>query len=365
MAITPKESGKKPVLPPSTPNSKAPASAPSADPSAPPSPAISLQPSLQRNASTSQSKQTRDDATKEFAFHPADKHKDGIKGLYVERGLDPDDLKRSMRREFEENHQAGWLKEYKYVVDEKSIEEYPSSKGDAPNPSSIAEYTREWMRTGLTLDDFVSRQPVELAKIDKELNRADVASLRLYTGPVFAAWNGWLRGVPYIESPDQEAIPTSLLAMSGDELTGWLQANNWATSVAILNNAVLKLSRGTLPNVVFRGVKEDVHKLPDSFLPDAFLDEMRGADALKAGGRRKIGSRRYSRLAEQLREAEPVTKFAGGVEKAFMSTSEEPATAFKYSGPLNTPGAIFQIRFDVARSMSLFPSETPPRQGHS
>eukprot|EP00325_Prymnesiales_sp_UTEX-LB-985_P017941 CAMPEP_0174751646 /NCGR_PEP_ID=MMETSP1094-20130205/100296_1 /TAXON_ID=156173 /ORGANISM="Chrysochromulina brevifilum, Strain UTEX LB 985" /LENGTH=70 /DNA_ID=CAMNT_0015957171 /DNA_START=1 /DNA_END=210 /DNA_ORIENTATION=- len=47
--------------------------------------------------------------------------------------------------------------------------------------------------------------------------------------------------------------------------------NDWATSVAILNAAVLKLSQISQPAVVYRGVREDSRKLPDIFLPARFV----------------------------------------------------------------------------------------------
>ena len=304
------------------------------------SPSKAAQPSVRRMDSRAiiNTWPTRYDASDEFAFHKAEKHKDGIYGLYTERGLNPDRLERSLPREFEENHGGGWLPEWKYVAEQRARSKYPSTKGKAPNPSSIAEYTRDWMSDGLSLDDFVARQPEELAKLDGGgLNRCEVATLRLYTGPVFEAWNGWLRGVPYREGSTQKKVPK----LSGEALTAWLAQNNWATSVAVLNNAVLKLSQITTPNVVYRGVREQHRRLPDYFLPEKPTSQSRFlAKSLAAG----IKSPAIRRQQSSLRKG---TFFAGGVEKAFMSTSEDPETAFKYSGPVDMPGAIFQIRFDL------------------
>ena len=40
-------------------------------------------------------------------------------------------------------------------------------------------------------------------------------------------------------------------------------------------------------------------------------------------------------------------KFAGGVERAFMSTTKSPAVALDYSGGPSTKGSIFVIDFDM------------------
>ena len=41
-------------------------------------------------------------------------------------------------------------------------------------------------------------------------------------------------------------------------------------------------------------------------------------------------------------------KFAGGVERAFMSTTENPAVALDYSGGKDVKGTIFAMDFDQA-----------------
>lgn len=191
----------------------------------------------------------REDCTEQFTFQPAAKFKDGIYGLYKEFGLDPDRLKRSMRQEFLENDGGAWLPEYTYVVHERSRTVYPSSKGPAPDPKDVPEYTREWKNGGLRLDDFVMRQPRQLRESNAPLTRCEVAAVRLYTGPVFAAWNGWLRGTPYTLSP--QAVGAGHSSMSPLVPRGQSgKLDDWATSVAVLNNAVVKLSQISEPAVV-------------------------------------------------------------------------------------------------------------------
>ena len=66
---------------------------------------------------------------------------------YKDRGLDPDRLKRSMKAEFEQNDGGAWLKEYQYVVDERSRAEYPSTKGATDDPRDARWFDRlvRWM----------------------------------------------------------------------------------------------------------------------------------------------------------------------------------------------------------------------------
>ena len=91
-----------------------------------------------------------------------------------------------------------------------------------------------------------------------KLTSAEVAAARLYTGPSYEPINAALRTK---------------------------NVGPWATTIALLYSAVLKLSELSKPARVYRGVKEDKMVLPNSFL-NAAADE-----------------------------------FAGGVELAFMSTT--------------------------------------------
>ena len=56
-------------------------------------------------------------------------------------------------------------------------------------------------------------------------------------------------------------------------------------------------------------------------------------------------------------------KFAGGIERAFMSTTSNPEVAFDYSGGAHTKGSILALDFDMASRgaaidwLSQFPHE--------
>eukprot|EP00966_Prymnesium_polylepis_P025145 580045-Prymnesium_polylepis.1 len=170
-------------------------------------------------------------------------------------GFQPDSLERSIEEEFNQNDDGKWLKEYEYVVNEQAFPEYPSSKGYAPTSSEkdIAEYTRDWNRNGKTLEEFVASQPHMEGK--ERLTIAECAVLRLYTGPVFKEWNSWARGI----------------AQDSD------RKDKWATSLAVLYSAVLKLSLSLNKKLsVFRGLKETTMKLPSTFLPDKGKSELAG-----------------------------------------------------------------------------------------
>ena len=114
------------------------------------------------------------------------------------------------------------------------------------------------------LDAYSRREDALKAR----LTRAEVAAIRLYTGPSFVAINGALRS--------RETQP-------------------WATTIACCYSGVLKLSMLSKPSRVYRGVREVERRLPD-----AFLDVSAG--------------------------------FAGGVELAFTSTTRSPEVALQYSG---------------------------------
>ena len=90
-----------------------------------------------------------------------------------------------------------------------------------------------------------------------------------------------------------------------------VESKDWGTTIGCCYSGVLKLSFQSQPARVYRGVKET-----DMQLPPEFLSCSEG-------------------------------KFAGGVERAFMSTTKSPAVAMDYSGGSATPGSIFVIDFDM------------------
>ena len=135
---------------------------------------------------------------------------------------------------------------------------------------------------------------------EANLSMAEVAALRLYTGPAFAALNAALRSQSIGE---------------------------WATTIACCYSAVLKLSALSRPARVYRGVRETGMQLPREFFEEG------------ASG------------------------FAGGVERSFMSTTKSPAVAIDYSGGEETPGSILVMDFEMGsrgaavRWVSQYPHE--------
>jgi len=271
--------------------------------------------------------------------------KDGIYGLYKRRGLDPDRLQRSVAEEFHQNSGGKWLREFQYVVEKPAQPEYPSSKGEAPSQAELPAYVRDLGHAGFSLEDFHKRQPGLGTK--NELTLAEVAVLRLYTGPVFKPWNEWLRYGRQLDDGESvaDAAPIELTKVTSSK--GMVSTDDWSTSLAVLYNAIIKLSALAYPGMVYRGVKEDKVRLPDLFIPRgeaSSVDGVRGAGCeMPVDGTR--------------------SGFAGGVEKAFMSTSRDPAAALRYSGSIQQAGSILQITFDIGSRgadvqwVSQFPAE--------
>jgi hypothetical protein len=107
----------------------------------------------------------------------------------------------------------------------------------------------------------------------------------MYTGPFFRPWNDALRFGTGIK--------------------------DWATSLAVLSNAIMKLAIVAQRTTVFRGVDESKRVLPAHFF-----------------------------------DPEP-GKFPGGIEFGFMSTTGDIDVAYKYSGGHGGKGTVFQIQFDI------------------
>ena len=222
------------------------------------------------------------------------------------------ELTRSMRQEFKTNEDGKWLGEFLYVVQHAAIgvpgeKDHPAravadTNFKAIHPSLKAIGKRDLGNEYKVLDDFFNSEEAKAAK----LTLAETAAARLYTGPSYRPINAALR--------TENVRP-------------------WATTIALLYSAVLKLSFLSKPARVYRGVKEDTMQLPETFL-NAVEDE-----------------------------------FAGGVELAFMSTTLDPKVALDYSG--KGPGSIFIIDFGMAsrgaslRFLSQFPHEAellfPPK----
>ena len=103
-------------------------------------------------------------------------------------------------------------------------------------------YMRVCTRPHMDMDIYMHALTLRSRREDAlkaKLTRAEVAAIRLYTGPPFEAINGALRS--------RDTRP-------------------WATTIACCYSGVLKLSMLSKPSRVYRGVKEVERRLPDAFL---------------------------------------------------------------------------------------------------
>jgi hypothetical protein len=227
-----------------------------------------------------------------FEFGQVEEFLGGLAGLLSEG------LWQSIAEECRDNEGGAWWAEYEYVVARVAEEDVdlPSTNKFKGQFSGATQIVRDKGHAGMALDDFVACQEALTAG----LSAAEVAALRLYTGPLFRPLNAALRAK---------------------------DVSSWATTIACCYSGVLKLSRLSKPARVYRGVSEEHLQLPDRFVA--------GAD----GG----------------------TGFTGGVERAFMSTSKNPMVALDYSGGVGAVGSIFAICFtEASRGASVqFLSQYP------
>ena len=216
-----------------------------------------------------------------FIYGDVKAFKDGLPGMLNASG---GQLLNSMEEEFRKNDDGKWWAEYEYVV-KRCAEldvDLPSTEPGEYSVSGV-QIVRDAGHAGMSLDDFQSHEFAQRAN----LSRAEVAALRLYTGPCY--------------KPLNRALRTQ-------------QIDAWATTIGCCYSAVLSLSFLSEPTRVYRGVKEDERQLPPDFL-------------------KKKGQER---------------KFAGGVERAFMSTTKSREVALDFSGDADTQGSIFVIDFDMS-----------------
>ena len=188
-------------------------------------------------------------------------------------------LTRSMEDECTINDDGKWKQHYMYVVYQSASE----LMIDETQPHRI----RDQGHNGMTLNDFCNHF---IAK-EAELTQAEVASIRMYTGPFYIPWNTALRNAD--KNP-------SLL-------------HSWQTCISVLYNAILKLSYLSQRGTVYRGVNESKLKINEKF---------------------------YKQDGDG---------FAGGVELAFMSTTTDKNVAIEYARRGSTIDCtIFEITLDMA-----------------
>ena len=103
-------------------------------------------------------------------------------------------LTRSIEQEFASNESGRWMAEYLYVVKHRAIA-VPDAPSDDPafinaaqrfvdiSPALTPFRRRDAPYDGMALDDFARHEDA----VKANLTRAEVAALRLYTGPAFEA----------------------------------------------------------------------------------------------------------------------------------------------------------------------------------
>jgi len=191
---------------------------------------------------------------------------------------------RSIEEEFRLNDEGAWWAEFEYVA-HQAAEENPMHLPSTQKFLGVKSIGGAEIVRDQGHAGWTLRTFCDTQEAQQaKLTEAEVCALRLYTGPVFAALNAALR---------EQKI--------GD----------WATTIACCYSGTLKLSSLSKPTRVYRGVRESTMQLPSRFYD------------LGTGG------------------------FAGGVERAFMSTTKSPAVAIDYSGGEETPGSILIIDFEM------------------
>ena len=124
---------------------------------------------------------------KYFLFGQTKAFMDGLPGMLT------GGLLRSMAEEARDNQQGKWLAEFEYVVNREAVEDVPdlatTAKFKGKLSSSGNIIVRDHGHGGMTLADFCSHEMARAA----ELTVAEVAALRLYSGPMYAPLNYALR----------------------------------------------------------------------------------------------------------------------------------------------------------------------------
>ncbi len=122
-----------------------------------------------------------------FEFGAIDEFLGGLAGL-----LSRDGLSRSIEEECRDNDGGAWAAEYDYVVTcaaEEDVDLPSTLKSKGKLSSSGVQIVRDAGHAGMMLGDFVASQEA----IDARLSAAEVAALRLYTGPAFQPRFGRIR----------------------------------------------------------------------------------------------------------------------------------------------------------------------------
>ena len=150
--------------------------------------------------------------------------------------------------------------EYWFVVDsikgKEEIAKYEEGSGDWGGAYPVEELDKlpqRKQRFAVPLESFET----SLAAINAQLRRALIKPLRLeelmccrlYTGPMFMKFNVVMRGA--------SAVPGKLLGKpqwAVDKFKEECRGNKYSTTISAVNSAIIKLSKQTTVNKVYRGV---------------------------------------------------------------------------------------------------------------
>jgi hypothetical protein len=237
---------------------------------------------------------------------------------------------RSIAEECRTNDGGKWLVEYEYIASAEAVSGRWEFKGGARNPHADGvrvdcswPAVRDRGHKGMTLQDFETHPAAKAAK----LSRAEVAMLRLYTGPMFRPLNGALRG-----QGGQRAL------------------RDWWSCITVLICAVFKMSFAPSNLAIDATVKSfgdsapgdsevssgdkgetgDARARPTLALP-LTLSEQRAM----AGGPRQVFRGLPVQSLADCDEAQAGASLNfekdGGVELAFCSTTTDRAVALAFS----------------------------------
>jgi chemotaxis protein histidine kinase CheA len=182
--------------------------------------------------------------------------------------LKREDIRRLIEQECCENDDGLYEPEYVYVALE------PARERELKDPASGEIRIKDKGHEGMVIKDFAN---LEIA-ISCRLKIVHIVVIRLYTGKLYKPWNDALRG----------------MAASNEDPLKKEKLLQWATCIAVLYEAIIVLSAATTPTTVFRGLSESW----GMELPEEFFNPEKSKNG-----------------------------FAGGVELAFMSTTENKQQA--------------------------------------
>lgn len=154
---------------------------------------------------------------------------------------------------------------------------YVVAPGDTEQLARAGQHLTEFMgdlvafpneeRDSVRAEDCRARMPMPVESLLPEMERLnerlaalkhrtlrfeELVSGRLYTGPLFQKYNGVLRGISDESPPFMRSDYERLCC-----------GNKYETTLQVLNSAIIKLSKLTVPTTLYRGLSRGV--LPDEF----------------------------------------------------------------------------------------------------